>query len=99
MWWCANSQPSRTPMEAARRLRPNDPTSRESDVDALGDGRMPDILGDRMRIVPGVVDVGHILDPVSKGVAVEACIKRHAVSCIGGIEPSLYGDGHRERWR
>src|SRR6476469_2912415 len=28
MWWCANSQPSRTPMEAARRLRPNDPTSR-----------------------------------------------------------------------
>ena len=71
----------------------------ESDVDALGDGRMPDILGDRMRIVPGVVDVGHILDPVSKGVAVEACIKRHAVSCIGGIEPSLYGDGHRERWR
>jgi hypothetical protein len=38
----------------------------ESGVDALRDGRMPDIVGDRMRVVPDMVDVGHVSIPSAK---------------------------------
>jgi hypothetical protein len=46
-----------------------------------------------------VLDIGDILDPVCKRVAVQACVERHAVSFIGRIQPRLDGGRHFERWR
>jgi hypothetical protein len=45
----------------------------------------PRIVGYRVRVVPCVLDIGDILDPVYKRIAIQACAERHAVSFVGRI--------------
>lgn len=55
---------------------------------------MAEIIGNCMRIVFGVANVGHILDPVHKSDAVKTGVKRHAVPFVGCVQPRLDRRGH-----
>ena len=54
-------------------------------VNASCNGGIAEIVGYRMRVVICVLDIRHILDPVYKRVAIQACVERHAVSFVGRI--------------